>query len=210
MSNITVCSHPIIQQKISSLRSTSNTARDVRELVDSITRLMLHTVTADLELTPTAQEQTSPVAAYTGLEISTKLALIPILRSGLAMLNAASDLLHTAEIRHLGLFREETTLQPVEYYNKLPRTCSVDQCLVLDPMIATGGTAEAAIQILQHWGVKRIKFVAICVSRRGIDVLAAKYPDVEFFVGVIDEVLDRRGFVSPGIGDCGDRLNNTA
>ncbi|KAJ1865214.1 hypothetical protein LPJ73_000087 [Coemansia sp. RSA 2703] len=207
---ITICEHPIIQQKISELRNTNNTARTVRELVDSITRLMLYKVTSDLTLQPTATPQTSPVGTYTGLELSTKVALIPILRSGLAMLPAASDLLHEAEIRHLGLFREESTLQPVEYYNKLPRTCSVDECVVLDPMVATGGTAEAAIEILKHWGVQRIKFVAICVSRKGVEMLVRKYPDVEFFVGVIDEVLDARGFVSPGIGDCGDRLNSTA
>ncbi|KAJ2606839.1 hypothetical protein H4R99_000012 [Coemansia sp. RSA 1722] len=208
-SNISVSQHPIIKQKISELRNVKNTASTVRSLIDSISRLMMYDVTMDIDLSPIGLEQ-SPVGTYTELRVSTKVALIPILRSGLAMLNAASDLLHDAEIRHLGLFREETTLQPVEYYNKLPRICGVDECIVLDPMIATGGTAEAAVQILKHWGVKKIKFVCICASKKGIEGLAAKYPDVQFFVATVDEVLDRRGFVSPGIGDCGDRLNNTA
>ncbi|KAJ1812292.1 hypothetical protein LPJ75_003720 [Coemansia sp. RSA 2598] len=207
--NISISQHPIIKQKVSQLRNVKNTPREVRELIDSISRLMMYDVTMDIDLAPVGTEQ-SPVGAYTEMRVATKVALVPVLRSGLAMLSAASDLLHDAEIRHLGLFREETTLQPVEYYNKLPRVCGVDECVVLDPMIATGGTAEAAVQILQHWGVEKIKFVCICASKQGIESLAAKYPDVQFFVAVIDEVLDKRGFVSPGIGDCGDRLNNTA
>ncbi|KAI7827310.1 Armadillo/beta-catenin/plakoglobin [Kickxella alabastrina] len=208
-SNIFISTHPITQQKISSLRNAKNSARTVRELISSITSLMLYDVTKDLQLQATT-EATSPVGSYTEQEITTKVALIPILRSGLAMLGAASDLLHDAEVRHLGLFREETTLQPVEYYNKLPRVCSVDECVVLDPMIATGGTAGAAIEILLSWGVPKIKFLAICASREGVEALAEKYPQVSFYIGVVDDVLDKRGFVSPGIGDCGDRLNSTA
>ncbi|KAI8325050.1 uracil phosphoribosyltransferase [Martensiomyces pterosporus] len=209
MSNIHVSNHPIVQQKISELRSVTNTPRQVRELTDSIGRLLMYEVTQDLELTPSSEPLQSPVGTYTGHQITSKQALVPILRSGLGLLSAASDLLHNAEIRHLGLFREESTLQPVEYYNKLPKRCGVDECIILDPMIATGGTAEAAIQIIKDWGVPRIKFVAICVSKKGIERLAAKYPEVGFYVGVVDEVLDKSGFVVPGIGDCGDRLNNT-
>ncbi|KAJ2865745.1 hypothetical protein GGH94_002031 [Coemansia aciculifera] len=209
MLNVFVSKHPILQQKISELRRASNTPRQVRELTDTIGRLLMYEATLTLPLAPTTQEQ-SPVGSYEGQKIAVRQALIPILRSGLSLLNAASDLLHDAEIRHLGLFREESTLQPVEYYNKLPRQCNVDECIVLDPMIATGGTAEAAIEILQGWGVPKIKFVAVCVSRKGIEMLAKKFPDVEFYVAVVDEVLDKRGFVVPGIGDCGDRLNNTA
>ncbi|KAJ2814063.1 hypothetical protein H4S07_000172 [Coemansia furcata] len=207
--NVSVSKHPIVQQKISELRRAANTPREVRELTDTIARLLMYEATLTLPLAPTAEEQ-SPVGTYMGQKIAVRQALIPILRSGLSLLNAASDLLHDAEIRHLGLFREESTLQPVEYYNKLPRTCNVDECIVLDPMIATGGTAEAAIEILRGWGVPRIKFVAICVSRQGIEMLAKKFPDVQFFVAVVDDILDKRGFVVPGIGDCGDRLNNTA
>ncbi|KAJ1667993.1 hypothetical protein EV178_000927 [Coemansia sp. RSA 1646] len=209
MSNIITSSHPIVCQKVSELRRASNTPRQVRELTDSIGRLLMYEVTQDLPLESTGEE-TSPVGSYEGQRVANKQALVPVLRSGLSLLNAASDLLHDAEIRHLGLFREEATLMPVEYYNKLPRTCSVDECIVLDPMIATGGTADAAIQILKHWGTPKIKFVAICASKKGIDSLASKHPDVTFYVAVVDDVLNSRGFVVPGIGDCGDRLNNTA
>ncbi|KAJ2008810.1 hypothetical protein GGI04_000974 [Coemansia thaxteri] len=207
--NVFVTSHPIAQQKISELRRAENTPRQVRELTDAIGRLLMYEVTRDMALVPTSEER-SPVGVYMGQKLAARQALVPILRSGLSLLGAASELLHDAEIRHLGLFREESTLQPVEYYNKLPRNCDVDECVVLDPMIATGGTAEAAIQILAGWGVPKIKFVVICASKQGIEMLATKYPDVGFYVGVVDEVLDKRGFVVPGIGDCGDRLNNTA
>ncbi|KAJ2617707.1 hypothetical protein H4S08_000215 [Coemansia sp. RSA 1365] len=168
----------------------------------------MYEATMDLDISTTGEQQ-SPVGTYIGQTVSKKQALVPILRSGLSLLNAASDFLQNAEIHHLGLFREETTLLPVEYYNKLPRKCSADECFVLDPMIATGGTADAAIQILLSWGVPKIKFVAVCVSKEGIERLAAKYPDVTFFVAVVDDVLNERGLVVPGIGDCGDRLNNT-
>ncbi|KAJ1963944.1 hypothetical protein GGI12_001742 [Dipsacomyces acuminosporus] len=208
MSNVHISKHPIVQQKISELRSVSNTPRQVRELTDSIGRLLMYEVTQDLKLV-SANEQLSPVGKYTAQKVVSKVALVPILRSGLGLLNAASDLLHDAEIRHLGLFREESTLQPVEYYNKLPRKCSVDECIILDPMIATGGTAEAAIQIVNEWGAPKIKFVAVCVSRKGLDMLTTKYPNVEFYIGVVDDILDASGFVVPGIGDCGDRINNT-
>ncbi|KAJ2793268.1 hypothetical protein H4R20_006592 [Coemansia guatemalensis] len=209
MENIVVSKHPLVQQKISDLRRVSNSSQQVRELIDGIGRLLMYEATLDLELTTTGEEK-SPVGSYTGQKVAKRQALVPILRSGLGLLNAASDFLQGAEVHHLGLFREETTLLPVEYYNKLPRKCSVDECFVLDPMIATGGTAEAAIQILQSWGVPKIKFVAVCVSREGIERLAAKYPSVTFFVAVVDDVLNKNGLVVPGIGDCGDRLNNTA
>ncbi|KAJ2746364.1 hypothetical protein GGI20_001424 [Coemansia sp. BCRC 34301] len=206
--NVFVSKHPIVQQKISELRCASNTPRTVRSLTDSIGRLLMYEATLDLPLAPTTEEH-SPVGTYMGQKIAVRQALVPILRSGLSLLSAASDLLHDAEVRHLGLFREESTLQPVEYYNKLPRQCNVDECFVLDPMIATGGTAEAAIEILKGWGVPKIKFIAVCASKQGIEMVASKYPDVSFHVAVVDEILDKRGFVVPGIGDCGDRLNNT-
>ncbi|KAJ2080240.1 hypothetical protein H4R24_003215 [Coemansia sp. RSA 988] len=209
MENVIVSKHPLVKQKISDLRRSSNTSQQVRELIDGIGRLLMYEATWDLELRTTGEEN-SPVGSYIGETVAKRQALVPILRSGLGLLNAASDFLQSAEIHHLGLFREETTLLPVEYYNKLPRKCSADECFILDPMVATGGTADAAIQILQAWGVPKIKFVAVCVSKEGIERLAAKYADVTFFVAVVDDVLDKRGLVVPGIGDCGDRLNNTA
>ncbi|KAJ2659845.1 hypothetical protein IWW48_003251 [Coemansia sp. RSA 1200] len=209
-SNVFASTHPLVQQKVADLRNAANTPREVRELTDTIGRLLMYEVTSDMGPLESTGGQTSPVGAYEGTRLKPTHALVPILRSGLALLNAAADLLPDAQIRHLGLFREEATLTPVEYYNKLPRSCSVDECIVLDPMIATGGTADAAIQILRHWGVPKIRFVAVCASRKGIDSLAAKHPDVSFYVAVVDDVLNARGLVVPGIGDCGDRLNNTA
>ncbi|KAJ1835897.1 hypothetical protein IWW55_000900 [Coemansia sp. RSA 2706] len=210
MSNINVSTHPLVRQKISALRQRTNTSHQVRQLTDEIGRLLMYEATQDLHLAAQREPAHSPVAAYTAEAIKESHALVPILRSGLALLGAATDFLPLAQIHHLGLFREEATLLPVEYYNKLPRSCTVDECIVLDPMIATGGTADAAIQILKQWGAPRIKFVAVCVSRQGIDRLAREHPDVRFFVAVVDDVLDDQGFVVPGIGDCGDRLNNTA
>ncbi|KAJ1729064.1 hypothetical protein LPJ72_005167 [Coemansia sp. Benny D160-2] len=209
-SNVFASSHPLVQQKVAELRSAANTPRQVRELTDAIGRLLMYEVTRDMGPLESTGTHASPVGAYEGTRLRPTHALVPILRSGLALLGAATDLLPDAEIRHLGLFREEATLTPVEYYNKLPRTCAVDECIVLDPMIATGGTADAAIQILRHWGVPSIRFVAVCASRKGIDALAAKHPDVSFYVAAVDDVLNARGLVVPGIGDCGDRLNNTA
>ncbi|KAJ2852412.1 hypothetical protein IWW36_000299 [Coemansia brasiliensis] len=210
MNNIVVSKHPLVQQKISALRQASNTSQAFRELSDGIGRLLMYEATLDLKLIVDNNIQVqSPISAYHPVSIATQHALVPILRSGLGLLNAASDFLPHAQIHHLGLFREESTLLPVEYYNKLPQKCTVDECIVLDPMIATGGTADAAIKILKTWGVPRIKFVAICVSRQGIERLAKEHPDVQFFVAVIDNELDEQGFVVPGIGDCGDRLNNT-
>ncbi|KAI9502520.1 hypothetical protein GGI25_002693 [Coemansia spiralis] len=208
-SNVFVSKHPLVQLKVAELRAASNTPRQVRELTDAIGRLLMYEVTQDLPLT-TSGEKRSPVGTFEGRSLATRQALVPILRSGLSLLSAASDLLHDAEIRHLGLFREEATLMPVEYYNKLPRECAVDECLILDPMIATGGTAVAAIEMLKLWGAPKIKFVSICASRNGIEMVAKKFPDVTFYVAVVDDTLDKNGFVVPGIGDCGDRLNNTA
>ncbi|KAI9471247.1 uracil phosphoribosyltransferase [Coemansia mojavensis] len=208
--NIFVSKHPLVQQKISALRQASNTSQAFRELTDGIGRLLMYEATLDLSLIVDNTKQVhSPVSTYHPVSIATQHALVPILRSGLGLLNAASDFLPHAQVHHLGLFREESTLLPVEYYNKLPQKCTVDECIVLDPMIATGGTADAAIKILKTWGVPRIKFVTICASRQGIERLSKEHPDVQFYVAVIDNELNEQGFVVPGIGDCGDRLNNT-
>ncbi|KAJ2163022.1 hypothetical protein GGF46_000208 [Coemansia sp. RSA 552] len=209
LANIHLSKHPLVQQKVAELRRSTSNARQVRELTASIGRLLMYEATSDLAVEATVEEQ-SPVGPYTGSVIAGRQALVPILRSGLGLLNAASDMLQDAEIRHLGLFREEATLLPVEYYNKLPQQCNITECYVLDPMIATGGTADAAISIIKTWGAPKIKFIGVCASRDGIDKVARGHPDVSFFVAAIDDILDARGLVVPGIGDCGDRLNNTA
>ncbi|KAJ1726210.1 hypothetical protein LPJ61_005346 [Coemansia biformis] len=207
--NVTVSKHPLTAQGVSALRRAGISSRQARELTDSIGRLLMYEATQDMELAPTQEEQ-SPLGPYMGTALAQRQALVPILRSGLGLLAAASDYLPDAQVHHLGLFREEATLQPVEYYNKLPRVCAVHRCFVLDPMIATGGTADAAIQIIKAWRAPRISFVAVCASRAGLHRVATSHPDVQFFVAAVDDDLDARGLVVPGIGDCGDRLNNTA
>ncbi|KAJ2715996.1 hypothetical protein H4R19_000890 [Coemansia spiralis] len=207
-SNVTVSKHPLAAQRVSELRRVGISARQARELTDGIGRLLMYEATQDMGLAATHEEQ-SPLGPYMGSALAQRQALVPILRSGLGLLAAASDYLPDAQIHHLGLFREEATLQPVEYYNKLPRVCPVHRCFILDPMIATGGTAEAAIQILKDWRAPHISFVAVCASRAGLAKVATAHPDVRFFVAAVDDDLDSRGLVVPGIGDCGDRLNNT-
>ncbi|KAJ2783885.1 hypothetical protein H4R18_001441 [Coemansia javaensis] len=207
--NVAVSRHPLVALKVSELRRAGIGAREVRELTDALGRLLMYEATQDMELTTGGEEQ-SPVGPFVGRALAQRQALVPILRSGLGLLGAATDLLPDAQVHHLGLFREEATLQPVEYYNKLPRECAVHECFILDPMIATGGTADAAIEILRAWGAPRIVYVAVCASRAGLARVAARHPDVRFVVAVVDNDLSTRGLVVPGIGDCGDRLNNTA
>ncbi|KAJ2760704.1 hypothetical protein IWQ56_005423 [Coemansia nantahalensis] len=206
--NVTISKHPLTAQRVSELRRAGISARQVRELTDGVGRLLMYEATQDMALAAT-QEERSPLGPYVGSALAQRQALVPILRSGLGLLAAASDYLPDAQVHHLGLFREEATLQPVEYYNKLPRTCTAHHCFILDPMIATGGTAEAAIEILKTWRAPQISFVAVCASRAGLAKVAASHPDVRFFVAAVDDELDSRGLVVPGIGDCGDRLNNT-
>jgi len=175
-----------------------------------IGQLLAYEATADLPLKSAESQQQSPLASYSSVELVPRIGLVPILRSGISFVNALQELLPTARILHLGIFREKISLQPVEYYNKLPSEPNVDQIIVLEPMIATGGTAIAAVSILKDWGIKsKIKFITAVASRQGLDNLHKKHPDVEVFVGVIDEILDDHGYIVPGLGDAGDRLYDT-
>ncbi|KAF0371057.1 uracil phosphoribosyltransferase [Gigaspora margarita] len=209
MANIRVSSHPLVAHKISILRNKNIKPKQVRELMREIGQLLAYEATADLPTKPTSPLE-SPLTTYTGTELATTIGLVPILRSGLIFVDVLQDLIPTSRVLHLGIFRERLSLQPVEYYNKLPSEPNVEQVIVLEPMIATGGTAVAATSILKDWGIKsRIKFITICASRQGIENLIKNHPDVEVFVGEIDEVLDDHGYVVPGLGDAGDRLFDT-
>lgn len=150
-----------------------------------------------------------PLATFTGYEISDKIAIIPILRAGLGLVDALLTLLPSAAVVHLGIFREKITLQPVEYYNKLPKNMAYDVCIVVDPMIATGGTTIAALNLLKDSGQKNIKLMAICASKQGIELVQDNHPDVEIICGVMDSELNDHGYILPGLGDAGDRLYKT-
>ncbi|CAG8662232.1 1346_t:CDS:2 [Cetraspora pellucida] len=193
MSNIRVSSHPLVAHKISILRNKNTKPKQVRELMREIGQLLGYEATADLPTKVTFNLE-SPLTSYTGTELATRIGLVPILRSGLSFVDALEDMVPTARVLHLGIFRERISLQPVEYYNKLPSEPNVDQVIVLEPMIATGGTAVAATSILKDWGIKsKIKFITICASRQGLENLMKHHPDVEVFVGVIDDILDDHG-----------------
>ncbi|CAG8477018.1 4417_t:CDS:2 [Acaulospora morrowiae] len=209
MSSVKISKHPLVAHKLSILRNKNTKPKQVRELLNEIGQLLGYEATADLPIKET-NILTSPLGEYTGVELATKIGFVVVLRSGLSFAEALHEIIPSARILHLGIFREKVSLQPVEYYNKLPSVPNVDQVIVLEPMIATGGTAIAAISILRDWGIKsKIKFVTVCASKQGIENIIENHHDVEIFVGAVDEVLDERGYIVPGLGDAGDRLYDT-
>jgi uracil phosphoribosyltransferase len=144
-----------------------------------------------------------------GEELADRIGLIPILRAGLGMVDAMLELMPTAEVWHLGLFRDERTLRPVEYYNKLPNTSTVDLCLILDPMLATGGSATAAIEVLKRWGAVRIKLENLLAAPEGVEAVLKAHPEVEIYTAALDRQLNEKGYIMPGLGDAGDRQFGT-
>src|SRR5206468_12147476 len=151
----------------------------------------------------------TPLATMEGMEVAERLGLVPILRAGLGMVEGVWELMPGAEVWHIGLYRDEKTLRPVEYYNKLPVHPTVDVCLVLDPMLATGGSATATVDILKRWGARRIKFVGIIAAPEGVKALSEAHPDVPIHVGALDDHLNDKGYIVPGLGDAGDRQFGT-
>jgi uracil phosphoribosyltransferase len=151
----------------------------------------------------------TPIEVMQGEELADRIGFIPILRAGLGMVDAFLELMPTAQVWHLGLFRDERTLRPVEYYNKLPSTSNVDLCLILDPMLATGGSATAAIEVLKRWGAVRIKLVNLIAAPEGVDAVLKAHPDVEIYCAALDRQLNEKGYIMPGLGDAGDRQFGT-
>jgi uracil phosphoribosyltransferase len=205
--------HPLIQHKLTLLRRKSTEPKKFRELVSEISTMMIYEATRDLRLLP--MEVETPLTTTRGKTMGEKIGLVPILRAGLGMVDGAWELLPQAEVWHLGLYRDERTLQPVEYYNKLPTDPTVQLCLLLDPMLATGGSAIAACDVLKRWGVERIKFVGLIAAPEGIAALHAVHPNVDVHVAAIDERLTNKddifpsGYIWPGLGDAGDRQFGT-
>jgi uracil phosphoribosyltransferase len=200
--------HPLVAHKLSKLRDQDTDPKKFRELIREIAALLAYEATRDLGTRPISVR--TPLATATGAELADKIGLVPILRAGLGMVEGLWDLVPHAEVWHIGLYRDEHTLQPVEYYNKLPIEPTVSVCLVLDPMLATGGSAVAAIDILKRWGVGRIKFVGVIGAPEGIANLQGHHPDVPIHLAAIDDRLNDVGYILPGLGDAGDRQFGTA
>ncbi|MCG2784220.1 MAG: uracil phosphoribosyltransferase [Anaerolineae bacterium] len=207
MSNIYESKHPLVKHKLSRLRDKNTEPKKFRELVQEIAALMVYEATADLAVTP--REIETPLATMTTYELQEKVGLVPILRAGLGMVEGIWELMPQAEVWHIGLYRDEQTLRPVEYYNKLPTEPTVSVCLILDPMLATGGSATATVEVLKRWGVKKIKFVGLIGAPEGIARMQAEHPDVPIYLAEIDDHLNEKGYIVPGLGDAGDRQFGT-
>ena len=207
MSQLRVSTHPLVRHKLALLRDMKTEPKKFRELIREIAILLTYEATADLALEEISV--TTPMGQAIGHQLKEKIGLVPVLRAGLGMVEGVWEMMPTAEVWHIGLFRDERTLKPIEYYRKLPVSPTVDVCLILDPMLATGGSATATADILKEWGAKRIKYVGIIAAPEGVERLSTRHPDIPIHVGVLDERLNDIGFIVPGLGDAGDRQFGT-
>ena len=207
MSKFFVSEHPLIQSKMSMLRSKETGAKEFREMIGEVAMLLSYEATRDLPLTEIIVE--TPVAAAQCRTIDTKLAIVPILRAGIGMTEGLLRLMPTAKIGHIGLYRDPQTLKPVEYYCKLPADCDEREVFVVDPMLATGGSSVAAIQLLKDKGVKNIRFMCVIAAPEGVEYMQKEHPDVDLYIGALDECLDEHKYIVPGLGDAGDRIFGT-
>jgi uracil phosphoribosyltransferase len=202
-----VSNHPAVLHKLAILRDTTTEPKKFREIVRELSWLLGHEALADVRVRPITVE--TPLETTDAFELADRIGLVPILRAGLGMVDAMLELMPTAEVWHLGLFRDERTLRPVEYYNKLPDSATVDLCLILDPMLATGGSATAAIEVLKRWGASRIKLINIIAAPEGVEAVTTAHPDVEIYCAALDRQLNEKGYILPGLGDAGDRQFGT-
>lgn len=208
MSKVFIMDHPLIQHKVSRLRCIDTGSKEFRELVREISQLMCFEATRDLPLED--YELETPIGKATGKRIAGKnLSIVPILRAGLGMVDGMLDLVPTAKVGHIGLYRDPETLQPVEYYCKLPQDIQERDLFVLDPMLATGGSAVAAVQFIKDKGAKNINFLCLIAAPEGLKCLQEAHPDVNIYVASLDEKLNDHGYIVPGLGDAGDRLFGT-
>ena len=207
MSQVYVSQHPLVKHKLTLLRNVETKPKKFRELVRELAILLAYEATADMLLSE--KTVTTPMGEAHGYELGEKIGLVPVLRAGLGMVEGVWEMMPAAEVWHIGLFRDERTLKPIAYYNRLPIAPTVDVCLVLDPMLATGGSASATIDILKRWGAKKIKYMGLLAAPEGIAKLSADHPDVPIHLAVIDERLNDIGYIVPGLGDAGDRQFGT-
>lgn len=206
--NVNVMTHPLIQHKVTLMRSVDTGSKDFRELLEEITMLMGYEITRTLPLEDV--EIQTPLVKMTGKQIAgKKLGIVPILRAGLGMVNGMLDLIPTAKVGHIGLYRDPETLKPVEYYCKLPNDVASRDFIVTDPMLATGGSASAAITLMKEKGAKNIKLMCLVAAPEGVETINRDHPDVEIFVAALDEKLNDHGYILPGLGDAGDRIFGT-
>ena len=208
MSKVVVMNHPLIAHKIGIIRRKETGTREFRDMVSEIGALITYEATKDLKLQDVEIE--TPICKTTVKELAgKKLAVIPILRAGLGMVEGVLTMIPSAKVGHIGLYRNEETLEPVEYYCKIPKDCSERDVFVVDPMLATGGSAIAAIQMLKNRGVKNIRFLCVIAAPEGVKKLQEAHPDVDIYIGALDEHLNENGYIVPGLGDAGDRIFGT-
>jgi uracil phosphoribosyltransferase len=207
MDHVHVSTHPLVLHKLALLRSELTEPKKFRELVREIAQLLFYEATQDLSLAPLTVQ--TPLADAAGHEVAERIGIMPILRAGLGMSEAIVDILPTVHVWHLGLYRDHETLQPVTYYNKLPAQPDIDLSIIVDPMLATGGSAVAAVDILKRWGASRIKFLGLIAAPEGVQMLCDAHPDVDIYLAAVDSHLNERGYIVPGLGDAGDRQFGT-
>ena len=200
--------HPLIEHKISYIRSKDVGTKEFREVIGEIAQLMCYEATRDLKMKEVEIE--TPVARTIGRVLDgKKLAIVPILRAGIGMVDGMLSLIPAAKVGHIGLYRDPETLEPVEYYCKLPSDCEERQVFVVDPMLATGGSSAAAVSMLKEKGVKNIRFLCIIAAPEGVERMREEHPDVDLYIGALDERLNDHGYIVPGLGDAGDRIFGT-
>ena len=208
MSNVYVMDHPLIQHKIGIMRDKNTTTKEFRALVSEVAMLIYYEASRNLPLADKVIE--TPLVTTTVKEIAgKKLCVVPILRAGLHMADGILNLTPNAKVGHIGLFRDEETLEPVEYFCKLPSDAAEREIFVVDPMLATGGSAIVAVQKLKDRGISRIRFLCLIASPEGIEKLVAAHPDIDIYIGAKDECLNEHGYILPGLGDAGDRIYGT-
>ncbi|MDC0935346.1 uracil phosphoribosyltransferase [Pirellulales bacterium] len=199
--------HPLIKRHLTWMRNANTRPSEFRNSVRRLAALMAYEATKDLPTEPVEVE--TPLGTAEGVKIRGRIGLVPILRAGLGMVDPVLDLLPMAEVWHLGLYRDEDTAKPVRYYDKLPAKRPVDVALITDPMLATGGSAAAALMTLREWGVPRVKVLSLIAAQEGVDAVASQFPEAQIYVCQIDSVLNANKFIVPGLGDAGDRIFNT-
>ncbi len=203
-----ISNHPLVKHKLTLLRDKTTESKKFRELIREISLLIAYEALSDLAVVPKPVE--TPLTTTQGYKLAEPIGLIPILRSGLGMVEGIWEMIPSAEVWHIGLFRDEETLRPVSYYNRLPIHPTVSVCLILDPMLATGGSAVKAVEILKKWGARRIKFLGLIGAPEGVEALNSEHPDVEIYLAALDDHLNERAYIVPGLGDAGDRQFGTA
>ena len=207
MNNVYPSTHPLVAAKLTLLRNVTTDSKKFRELIREIAAMLAYEATMDLAVGEIDVQ--TPLMMTKGTTVLERTGLVPVLRAGLGMVEGFWELMPGAEVWHIGLFRDERTLKPVSYYNKLPVEPTVSVCLVLDPMLATGGSSVATVDILKKWGVNKIKYVGILAAPEGIERLHSAHPDVAIHIAAIDQGLNEHGFILPGLGDAGDRQFGT-